>query len=75
MIFGYTSWAFFWMLTISAAGMAFAIYGKKRPDSAAFVTGLALMGYTYFIHNAVGLVLIALGIGAIFALGRKWQWF
>ncbi len=75
MILGYTPWGMFWMLLLSGAAMVFLIYGKKRPDSAAFVTGLVLAIFPYFIKDSVWLVLIGAIVGCVFGFGRKWQWF
>lgn len=75
MIFGYTPWALFWLFILSGAAMVFLVYGKKRPDGAAFVAGLALAIFPYFVKDSVWLVLLGTVVGAIFGFGRKWQWF
>lgn len=75
MIFGYTPWALFWLFIVSGAAMVFLVYGKKRPDGAAFVAGLVLAIFPYFVSDSVWLVLIATVVGVVFGLGRKWQWF
>lgn len=75
LILGYTPWALFWVILLSGAAMVFLIYGKKRPDGAAFVTGLVLAFFPYFIKDSVWLVVIGALVGTVFGLGRKWQWF
>lgn len=75
LIFGYTPWALFWAILLGGAATVFLIYGKKRPDGAAFVTGLVLAVFPYFIKNSILLVVIGAIIGTVFGLGRKWQWF
>lgn len=75
MILGYTYWALVWLFLLSGAAMVFMVYGKKRPDGAAFVTGLMLAVLPYFIKSSTGLVALGAAVGLIFGLGKKWQWF
>ena len=62
-----TTGGFYWDLFISLIGMGFFIYGKKRPDILALITGLILMIYPYFISSTewdigVGLAIVAIYI-------------
>ena len=54
----------YWGLFISLVGFAFFMYGKKRPDGTALITGVVLMVYPYFIGSvgwsiATGLIICA----------------
>ena len=53
----------YWDILISLVGLGFFMYGRKRPDAFALVTGLIIMVYPYFIASlewsiAIGLIII-----------------
>jgi len=54
-----------WGVLFSSIGFGFFIYGKKQRCIMPFISGLALMGYPYFVDTVslifgVGIILIAL---------------
>jgi len=54
-----------WSVLFSSIGFGFFIYGKKQRSIMPFISGLALMGYPYFVDTVslilgVGIILIAL---------------
>jgi len=54
-----------WCVLFSSIGFGFFIYGKKQRSIMPFISGLALMGYPYFVDTVslilgVGIILIAL---------------
>ncbi len=53
----------YWDVFISLVGLAFFIYGKKRPDIPALAAGVVLMIYPYFV-NSIGWS-IAAGAGVV----------
>ncbi len=57
----------YWYLLISLVGMGFFMYGRKRPDGAAIVTGIVLMVYPYFVGSLAWCVAIGIGICAVYA--------
>jgi hypothetical protein len=47
-------------------------YGKKSQKLLMVISGIALMGYSYFLDGTVYIVLIGIGLSALpFILGRK----
>ncbi len=55
----------YWDVFVSILGLSFIIYGRKRPDPIAIITGLALGIYPYFIGSfwvsfGIGISIIAL---------------
>jgi predicted membrane protein len=61
----------YWDVFISLVGMAFFIYGKKRPDAVALVTGLVLMVYPYFFSTASTCIAVGLIIVGFFVVLKK----
>ena len=60
-----TAGGIYWYLFIGIIGMAFFVYGKKKPDTVALITGLILIIYPYFISSlnwkiATGITIIIL---------------
>lgn len=51
-----------WGLLFSSIGLGYFIYGKKRSNMVIRYTGLVLMVYPYFIHNATVLFLVGVGL-------------
>lgn len=60
----------YWGLFISLIGFAFFMYGKKRPDGPAIITGIILMAYPYFVSSVGWSIGIGIAILAIFAFLR-----
>jgi hypothetical protein len=54
-----------WAIVFSSIGVGYFIYGKKRDDLAIRYTGLALTLFSYFINNAILLVLVGLILMAV----------
>jgi hypothetical protein len=53
-----------WGVLFGSIGLGYFIYGRRQKSPIAFVCGLLLMGYSYFIDNtfaivAIGCVLMA----------------
>jgi hypothetical protein len=48
-----------WGMVFGSIGFSYFIYGKKQKHSAAFLAGIGLMGFSYFISN----VWLMVGIG------------
>lgn len=56
----------YWDLLISLVGIGFFMYGKKRPDGVAIVTGIILMVYPYFVGSLGWCMAIGIGICALY---------
>lgn len=56
----------YWDIFISLIGIGFFMYGRKRPDGTAKVTGLVLMIYPYFIGSLGWSIGVGIGICAVF---------
>lgn len=61
----------YWGIFISLVGMAFFMYGKKRPDPAALIAGIVLMIYPYFIRSLWVSIGIGVGMIALYFFLRK----
>lgn len=61
----------YWDIFISLVGIGFFMYGRKRPDGAAMVTGLVLMVYPYFIGSLEWSIGIGIVICAVFTFLKK----
>ena len=59
------TWSLVLGLIFSSIGLGYFIYGRKRPNPVARISGIALMIYPYFIANnyavlAIGVALMLL---------------
>jgi len=61
-----TTGELYWDLFIGAIGMGFFLYGRKRPDMIAVITGLILIIYPYFTSTIGWNIGIGVGIIAIY---------
>jgi Raf kinase inhibitor-like YbhB/YbcL family protein len=60
-----------WGLVFGSIGTGYFMYGKKRPNAMAMLSGLALMVYPYFIGSTWAMILIGVLLMAIpFFVGR-----
>jgi hypothetical protein len=60
------------MVIFSVIGLGYMAYGKKSQKILMVISGIALMGYSYFVNGTVYIVLIGVGLSALpFILGRK----
>jgi hypothetical protein len=50
-----------WGVLFGSIGLGYFIYGRKQKVPVAFICGLLLMGYTYFIDDPLAIV----GIGIV----------
>lgn len=48
----------FLSVIFSAIGMGYIVYGKKRQQAAAFICGVALCAYSYFVPNTILVIII-----------------
>jgi hypothetical protein len=48
-------------MVFGSIGFSYFIYGKKQKHSTAFLAGIGLMGFSYFISN----VWLMVGIGGV----------
>ncbi len=55
-----TAGMLYWGLFIGLVGMGFLIYGKKRPDGPAMITGIILVVYPYFIGSLFWNILVGI---------------
>ena len=51
-------------LLISTVGMSYFVYGKKAGHLVALLSGIILMGYSYFVPNVWLMVLLGGGLMA-----------
>ena len=51
-----------WGIVFGSVGMAYLVYGKKRQKLGAFIAGLALCIYPYFVNSAWLTALIGLAL-------------
>lgn len=63
--------ALYWDVLISLVGLGFFMYGRKRPDVVAMITGLIIVVYPYFIDSLGWSIVIGLAIIAIFAFLKR----
>jgi hypothetical protein len=54
-----------WGLLYGSIGMAYFVYGKRQQRGVALISGIALMGFPYFVSSVflsilIGIVLMAL---------------
>ncbi len=61
----------YWDIFISLVGMGFFMYGKKRPDGIAMITGIVLMVYPYFISSVGWSIAAGVIVLAAYAVVRK----
>jgi len=54
-----------WGLVFGSIGIGYCIYGRKQDNKMAFLAGLGLLFYPYFVSGAWLLVLIGVGLMAI----------
>jgi len=54
-----------WGLLFGSIGMGYFIYGKKQGQVVAMLSGVALMAFTYFVTNAIFIVLIGIMLMAL----------
>lgn len=50
--------ALLWGLLFGSIGLGYLIYGRRQRRATAFIAGLGLMGFTYFVDNTLAIVLI-----------------
>ena len=69
---GYTKANIIAMVIFSIIGLGYLTYGKKSRQLLMLISGMALMGYSYFVDGIVYIILIGVGLIALpFILGRK----
>jgi hypothetical protein len=61
----------YWGIFISLVGMGFFMYGKKRPDGIAMITGIVLMVYPYFISSVGWSIAAGVIVLAAYLVARK----
>jgi len=61
----------YWDILISLVGAGFFMYGRKRPDGTAMITGIVLMIYPYFIGSIGWSIAIGIAICAIYIFLKK----
>jgi len=61
----------YWDILISLVGLGFFMYGRKRPDVVALLTGLIIMVYPYFIASLGWSILVGLIIIAVYAFLKR----
>ena len=60
------------MVFFSIVGLGYMTYGKKSQQLLMIVCGIGLMGYSYYIHGTIYIILIGLALSALpFVLARK----
>jgi hypothetical protein len=65
-----------WLLfsgLFSLIGLAVSIYGRRQQLIAPTVIGIALMGYTYFVHTYLGLIGIGLLLLVVLIAGMRME--
>ena len=69
---GYTKGSIIAMIIFSIIGLGYFAYGKKSQQLLMLICGIALMGYSYFVHGTGYIILIGVGLSVLpFILGRK----
>jgi uncharacterized membrane protein len=58
-------WSLFLSCVFSAIGVGYFIYGKKQQKIVPLLSGIALVGYSYFISNKIAVVLIGIALSLI----------
>ena len=53
-------------LFIGVIGIALVTYARKQRDAISLIAGVALLAFPYFVHSAIGCIVIAAGIIAAF---------
>jgi hypothetical protein len=69
---GYTKGSIIAMIIFSVIGLGYFTYGKKSHQFLMLLSGIALMGYSYFVDGTGYIILIGVGLSVIpFIIGRK----
>lgn len=55
----------FWGVIFGGIGAGYFIYGKKQHQIVAMISGIALCFYSYFITNAVLIILVGIVLMAL----------
>ncbi len=50
--------ALLWGLLFGSIGLGYLIYGRRQRRAVAFLAGIGLIGFTYFVDSTVAIVLI-----------------
>lgn len=62
----------FWLSALfSMVGLGYFMYGKKQMDMEFLVSGVALMGYPYFVGSALAVVLVGSSLLAAPFLAKR----
>jgi hypothetical protein len=60
------------MVVFSIIGMGYFTYGKKSQQLSMVVSGIALMGYSYFLKGTAYIIIAGVGLSALpFIIGRR----
>ena len=51
-----------WGILFGAVGMGYLIYGKKQQSWVAFISGVELCSFTYFISNTFWLIIVGIAL-------------
>ena len=51
-----------WGLLFGSIGVGYVIYGRKQRVPVAFVSGLALIAFPYFVSNTAAMVVVGLAL-------------
>ena len=54
-----------WGMLFGCVGMGYIMYGRKQRNAIALVTGVALLGFSYFISKILLIILVGLILMAI----------
>ncbi len=66
-----TAGKLYWLILIGLVGMGFLMYGRKRPDTVALLTGIVLLVYPYFIASTAWSIAAGLAIILVFVVLKK----
>lgn len=66
-----TAGKLYWLILIGLIGMGFVMYGRKRPDTVALLTGIVLLAYPYFVSSTGWSIATAAAILLVFVVLKK----
>lgn len=55
----------FLALVFGSIGLGYLVYGRRQKQSTFFYTGIALMGYPYFVSTTLALITIGVALLAL----------
>ena len=57
--------ALLWGVLFGSIGLGYFLYGKKQRSPMAFICGILLMGYTYFLDSTIAIVVVGVVLMAV----------